>query len=89
LLKKDQLWLALHKGLPLELLRLGLLRGWQVGDGRCSLVKEGHPEKICNQISDAVLDTLDLDPCSKVACETATKDNIIKFEFDEVMRKAF
>jgi predicted DNA-binding protein (MmcQ/YjbR family) len=28
LLKKDQLWLALHKGLPLELLRLGLLRGW-------------------------------------------------------------
>ena len=39
-------------------------------------VNEGHPDKICDQVSDAVLDTcLAEDPFSKVACETATKDN--------------
>ena len=35
----------------------------------------GHPDKICDQVSDAVLDAcLKVDPKSKVACETATKD---------------
>ena len=34
-------------------------------------VSEGHPDKICDQISDAVLDSLlKQDPSSRVACET-------------------
>merc|ERR1712084_109529 len=38
----------------------------------------GHPDKLCDQVSDAVLDTcLTTDPQSKVACETATKDNFV------------
>jgi len=41
-------------------------------------VNEGHPDKICDQISDAILDAcLKADPYSKVACETATKDNMV------------
>jgi len=41
-------------------------------------VNEGHPDKLCDQVSDAVLDTcLKTDPKSKVACETATKDNMV------------
>merc|ERR1719409_622543 len=41
-------------------------------------VNEGHPDKMCDQVSDAILDTcLTTDPKSKVACETATKDNMI------------
>merc|ERR1711970_946920 len=41
-------------------------------------VNEGHPDKLCDQVSDAVLDTcLRADPKSKVACETATKDNMV------------
>ncbi len=41
-------------------------------------VNEGHPDKLCDQVSDAVLDTcLASDPKSKVACETATKDNMV------------
>ncbi|KAI4204058.1 MAG: hypothetical protein LQ350_001451 [Teloschistes chrysophthalmus] len=37
-------------------------------------VGEGHPDKIADQVSDAVLDAcLAEDPLSKVACETATK----------------
>jgi len=41
-------------------------------------VNEGHPDKICDQVSDAVLDAcLKEDPKSKVACETAAKDNMI------------
>ena len=36
-------------------------------------VTEGHPDKICDQISDAILDALlEQDPMSRVACETAT-----------------
>ena len=36
-------------------------------------VTEGHPDKICDQISDAVLDALmEQDPMSRVACETCT-----------------
>ena len=34
-------------------------------------VTEGHPDKICDQISDAILDTiLAKDPKARVACET-------------------
>ena len=40
--------------------------------------QQGHPDKVCDQVSDAVLDTcLTSDPKSKVACETATKDNMV------------
>lgn len=41
-------------------------------------VGEGHPDKICDQVSDAILDEcLRQDPLSKVACETATKTGMI------------
>ena len=41
-------------------------------------VTEGHPDKICDQISDAVLDALlEQDPMSRVACETTTTTGII------------
>ena len=37
-------------------------------------VTEGHPDKICDQISDAVLDAcLEQDPVSRVACEVAAR----------------
>merc|ERR1711998_73880 len=60
-------------------------------------VNEGHPDKLCDQVSDAVLDTcLKGDPKSKVACETATKDNMVmvageittqtKIDYDSVVR---
>ncbi|GEO26641.1 S-adenosylmethionine synthase [Alicyclobacillus acidoterrestris] len=41
-------------------------------------VTEGHPDKICDQISDAVLDEiLTYDPNARVACETATTTGLI------------
>jgi len=41
-------------------------------------VSEGHPDKICDQISDAILDEcLKLDPNSRVACETLIKNNAV------------
>ncbi len=41
-------------------------------------VTEGHPDKMCDQISDAVLDAcLAQDPRSRVACETATKTGFV------------
>merc|ERR1712139_409549 len=57
----------------------------------------GHPDKLCDQVSDAVLDTcLAEDPKSKVACETATKDNMVavmgeittqaKIDYEKVVR---
>jgi len=60
-------------------------------------VNEGHPDKLCDQVSDAVLDTcLKGDPKSKVACETATKDNMVmvageittqtKIDYEKVVR---
>ena len=62
-------------------------------------VNEGHPDKVCDQVSDAVLDTcLATDPKSKVACETCTKDNMVmvageiptqaKLDYEQVVRKA-
>jgi len=60
-------------------------------------VNEGHPDKVCDQVSDAVLDAcLAADPKSKVACETATKDNMVmvageittqaKLDYEKVIR---
>src|SRR5512147_3264623 len=41
-------------------------------------VTEGHPDKLCDQVSDAVLDAcLEQDPLSRVACETATKTGFV------------
>ena len=41
-------------------------------------VTEGHPDKICDQISDAVLDEiLKVDPVARVACETLTTTGIV------------
>ena len=41
-------------------------------------VSEGHPDKVCDQISDAVLDAyLKEDPESRVACETLVKNNLV------------
>jgi len=41
-------------------------------------VTEGHPDKMCDQISDAVLDAcLEQDPYSRVACESATKTGFV------------
>ncbi len=41
-------------------------------------VTEGHPDKICDQISDAVLDAiLEQDPCGRVACETCCTTGMV------------
>ena len=62
-------------------------------------VGEGHPDKVCDTISDAVLDAcLAQDPKSRVACETYAKSNIVvvggeittraKLHYDEIVRSA-
>lgn len=52
-------------------------------------VTEGHPDKICDQVSDAVLDAcLAQDPLSRVACETATKTGFVMV-LGEITTKAF
>ncbi|MDK1028929.1 MAG: methionine adenosyltransferase [Anaerolineae bacterium] len=52
-------------------------------------VTEGHPDKMCDQISDAVLDAcLEQDPYSRVACETVTKTGYVML-FGEITTKAF
>jgi S-adenosylmethionine synthetase len=61
-------------------------------------VTEGHPDKICDQLSDSVLDAcLEQDPYSRVACEVATKTGFVvllgeittnaHLNFDELTRK--
>ncbi|MFO7583530.1 MAG: methionine adenosyltransferase [Anaerolineales bacterium] len=61
-------------------------------------VSEGHPDKMCDQISDAILDAcLEQDPRSRVACETATKTGFVVllgeittnavFNYDDLVRK--
>ncbi|HBY97714.1 MAG: methionine adenosyltransferase [Ardenticatenaceae bacterium] len=52
-------------------------------------VTEGHPDKMCDQISDAVLDAcLAQDPYSRVACETAVKTGFVLC-FGEITTNAF
>jgi len=62
-------------------------------------VGEGHPDKVCDTISDAVLDAcLEQDPYSRVACETYAKCNLVvvggeittkaKLDFNEIARQA-
>ncbi|WP_337503966.1 S-adenosylmethionine synthetase N-terminal domain-containing protein, partial [Anaerotignum lactatifermentans] len=52
-------------------------------------VTEGHPDKICDQISDAILDTiLAKDPKARVACETCTTTGII-FVMGEITTSAY
>jgi len=51
-------------------------------------VSEGHPDKLCDQVSDAVLDAcLKADPNSKVACETASKTGMVMV-FGEITTSA-
>jgi len=47
-------------------------------------VGEGHPDKMCDQVSDAVLDAaLAIDPNARVAMETATKTGMVSIiEYD-------
>src|SRR5947209_12865547 len=62
-------------------------------------VGEGHPDKVCDTISDAVLDAcLAQDPRSRVACETYAKSNLVvvggeittkaKLDFSAIARQA-
>ena len=62
-------------------------------------VTEGHPDKVCDTISDSVLDAcFEQDPMSRVACETFVKDNIVAlggeittkatFDYREVVKAA-
>ncbi|MEL6524304.1 MAG: S-adenosylmethionine synthetase N-terminal domain-containing protein, partial [Chloroflexota bacterium] len=41
-------------------------------------VSEGHPDKMCDQISDAILDAiLEQDPAARVACETSVNTGLV------------
>ncbi len=52
-------------------------------------VTEGHPDKMCDQISDAILDALmEQDPMSRVACETSTTTGIV-LVMGEITTKAY
>jgi S-adenosylmethionine synthetase len=62
-------------------------------------VSEGHPDKVCDYISDSVLDAcFEQDPRSRVACETLVKsDHVVlageittnaKFDYDKIVRQA-
>ena len=52
-------------------------------------VTEGHPDKMCDAISDAILDALmEQDPMSRVACETATTTGIVMV-MGEITTKAY
>ncbi len=62
-------------------------------------VTEGHPDKVCDTISDRVLNAcLAQDPNSRVACETMVKDNVValggeittaaEFDYREVVKEA-
>ena len=52
-------------------------------------VTEGHPDKMCDAISDAILDALmEQDPMSRVACETATTTGLVMV-MGEITTKAY
>ena len=61
-------------------------------------VTEGHPDKLCDQVSDAILDEImRFDPNARVACETATTTNLVvllgeittsaKIDFEKIARE--
>ncbi len=61
-------------------------------------VTEGHPDKLCDQVSDAILDAcLEVDPHSRVACETVAKTGFVlvageittraQLDFQKIVRK--
>ena len=61
-------------------------------------VTEGHPDKLCDQVSDSILDAIyKQDPLARVACETATTTNLVviigeitttaKVDYEELARK--
>ena len=53
-------------------------------------VTEGHPDKICDQVSDAVLDALYAqDPYSRVACETLTNTAVSYTHLDVYKRQVY
>ena len=63
-------------------------------------VGEGHPDKVCDTISDAVLDAcLGEDSRSRVACETYAKSNLVvvggeitttaKLDYNEIARQVY
>ena len=53
------------------------------------LVTEGHPDKMCDQISDAILDALmEQDPMSRVACETSITTGLV-LVMGEITTKAY
>ena len=62
-------------------------------------VTEGHPDKVCDTISDSIVDAcFEQDTASRVACETLVKDNLVvlggeittdaKFDYREVVKAA-
>ncbi|MFZ4826584.1 MAG: methionine adenosyltransferase [Phototrophicaceae bacterium] len=52
-------------------------------------VSEGHPDKMCDQISDAILDAiLEQDPMARVACETSTTTGLVVV-FGEITTTAY
>ncbi len=62
-------------------------------------VSEGHPDKVCDYISDSVLDAcFEQDPRSRVACETLVKSDTVvlageittnaKFDYEKIVRQA-
>jgi S-adenosylmethionine synthetase len=52
-------------------------------------VTEGHPDKLCDQVSDAILDAiLHDDPSSRVACETATTNGVV-FVLGEITTRTY
>ena len=61
-------------------------------------VSEGHPDKLCDQVSDSILDKiLEQDPTSRVACETLATTNFVcvageittkaKVDYEDIIRK--
>ena len=62
-------------------------------------VSEGHPDKVCDYVSDSILDAcLEQDPQSRVACETLCKSDTVviageittnaKFDYEKIVRQA-
>ena len=62
-------------------------------------VSEGHPDKVCDYISDSILDAcFEQDPQSRVACETLCKSDTVviageittnaKLDYDKIVRQA-